>query len=216
MRHALEPDHVAAVSTLLAGHAETRPRPISAALLGASWGLGHSLALLVLGGSLLVLDVALPVWTHEVFELAVALLLIVLGVHGIARALATGRQGPHVLHHHGTTQHAHLGALPHLHVGPLAVAQRPLVLGLVHGMAGSGALVALVLARMPTLGSGLVFMALFCLGSVVGMMLFTGAIGLSLERLGQAPRRTLAVATSAGSLVVGVLWLWPRITLMLS
>lgn len=218
MRHALEPDHVAAVSMLVAGHPRARPRAGTAALLGASWGLGHSLALLLVGGSLLALDATLPFWVAEGLELFVALLLIVLGVRGILFAFATGAAGPLLHHRHGKTQHRHMGAVPHIHVGPFSVAQRPLALGLIHGMAGSGALVALVVARMPTLCSGLLFMALFCLGSVVGMMLLTGAMGLSMRKLGHNPRTRahLALAVHAASLVVGVVWLGPRLATLLS
>src|SRR6266545_5059997 len=144
MRHALEPDHLAAVSTMVA----SRPRAGAAAWVGACWGFGHSLALLVVGGGLLLLRAELPSWLADLFELGVAFMLIGLGARGVARALRAGRQGAaaRAPHSHGGLRHVHAGPAQHLHVGGWTLARGPLVIGLVHGLAGSGALTALVVS----------------------------------------------------------------------
>jgi hypothetical protein len=80
-----------------------------------------------------------------------------------------------------------------------------------HGLAGSGALTALALASMPTLGSGLVYMALFGLGSIAGMALLTGLAGLPLRALSQRRALTIALNAAAGAIALGlgVMWGWP-------
>src|SRR5690349_17178422 len=112
MRHALEPDHLAAVTTLV-----TRERSsYKAALLGACWGLGHTLALVVVGATLVVLRAELPEAVATGFELLVALMLVALGGRAI---LIAARQGgasvPH-RHQHGFAVHSHAGVPPHVHI----------------------------------------------------------------------------------------------------
>jgi hypothetical protein len=211
MRHALEPDHLAAVSTMLA----ERPRTRAATFIGAAWGLGHSLALFVVGGALLLLRAELPAWLADVFELGVACMLIGLGVRGLARAFRAGRTGEaaQAPHRHGRLTHTHVGPAQHLHVGRWTLARRPLVIGLVHGLAGSGALTAAVVASVPSVGEGLVYMLLFGLGSVIGMAGVTGLSSLSLRRLAAEPRwqTRLVGATGLLSLCIGVWWAAPLV-----
>src|SRR5262245_15446591 len=97
MRHALEPDHLAAVSTLV-----SEERGASrAAFLGLCWGLGHTFALVMVGALLVVLRVEMPPRIADLFELGVALMLIALGLQAIARAARQGPAGPTALHKHG-------------------------------------------------------------------------------------------------------------------
>jgi high-affinity nickel permease len=209
MRHASEPDHLAAVSTLLAEHPHAHPH--RSAWLGAFWGLGHSLALLGVGGVLLLLHLRMPGQVADLFELGVAAMLLVVGARSLRRAVQTGRSGRSALHTHHGTAHVHEGPADHLHVGRWTMARRPLMIGLVHGMAGSGALTALALASMPSLGSGLVYMLLFGAGSSLGMALLTGLAGWPLRQLAQRAHVQIALSGLAGviSLVLGVLWGWP-------
>lgn len=172
MRHALEPDHIAAVSTLVA----ERPSWRRGALLGAFWGVGHSVALVGLGGSLLVLRTRLPSVIAEGFELVVALVLIVLGVRSIRRAIVPSAGRPRV-HRHRRHEHAHPADVAHLHVGAFTLARRPLVVGLAHGLAGSGALTAIAVAAMPTRAGGFAYVLLFGVGSIIGMAALTGLAG---------------------------------------
>jgi ABC-type nickel/cobalt efflux system permease component RcnA len=212
VRHASEPDHIVAVSTLVAG----APNARRAATLGAIWGVGHSAALLGVGGLLMILHWRLPDRLADLFELGVALMLLVLGVRSIASALQLrAAELVHVRAAHGGRLappglHAHGGRAPHHHHARQNT-QRPLVIGLVHGLAGSGALTALALANMPSIGSGLAYIAFFGLGSVVGMALLAGLIGLPAAQFASRSRFQVVAlaATGALSFAVGLAWAWP-------
>src|SRR5256885_3560992 len=122
MRHALEPDHLTAVSTLMTAPAGERSR-VRAAMLGASWGVGHTLSLVIVGAVLVVLRAEMPARVADIFELFVAIMLIALGVRAIVLAITQGPLGPSHTHHHGPVVHTHAGVTPHVHVrlGPLGV-----------------------------------------------------------------------------------------------
>jgi len=206
LRHALDPDHLAAMSTLVAD----RPRRRAAVLLGAWWGVGHSAALLGAGGLLLLCRVRLPDRAAELFELGVSAMLVGLGVRSIRRALHA-RGGASVEHAHGDLVHVHESAEDHFHLRSFTVARRPLLVGLLHGLAGTGGITALALASMPGAPSALAYLGLFALGSIGGMALLTGAVGVPLARI--ASRRgahaALLACAGAASLLVGVAWAAP-------
>jgi hypothetical protein len=204
MRHALEPDHLAAISTMVA----ERPHARTAALIGATWGLGHALALILVGGLLLVLRAQLPAWLATSLEGAVAVMLVLLGLRALARAVRLGRAGAVASHQHGGHRHTHLGPTRHLHLGRITLATGPLLIGLMHGLAGSGTLVVITMASAPGLAAGLIYMLCFGLGSVLGMALVSGVSSLSLTRLATSPRGAMVLAASSGllSLAVGVIW----------
>jgi high-affinity nickel permease len=202
-RHAFEPDHLAAVSTLVTSSRGAR----SAALLGMLWGLGHTIALLAVGVALVAIDGALPAHVGAAFELAVAAMLIVLGARAVVQGIRN-RDGTARPHRHGGIEHVHGGAGDHVHVGPHAIAWRPVTVGLVHGLAGSGALTALAFAELPSAGARVLYMIVFGIGSIAGMALATGMAGIALQRVARGPstRRWLAITTGLVSCVVGVAW----------
>ena len=209
-RHALEPDHLAAVTVL----STERPDVRGGALLGASWGLGHTSALLAVAMALALLRTELPPRVADGFELGVAVMLVSLGLRAMRRAVRDGSVGPtETRHAHGHSFHQHAGAPAHVHVGRWTLARRPFLVGIVHGLAGSGALTALAGASLPDWPSRLVFMGLFGLGSVVGMAVLSGAVGWPLARLGRRPAVALAVWGAAGALStgLGVAWGWPLV-----
>ncbi|HTO96196.1 MAG TPA: hypothetical protein VMK66_04050 [Myxococcales bacterium] len=202
LRHAMEPDHLAAVSTLVAAE----PRPRRAALMGAFWGMGHLFSLLVVGILLLAFRVQLPERWADGFELLVAAVLIGLGLRACRKAfIARAASARHRL---GAMVHSHGADGEHVHVGPLTLAARPLLVGIAHGLAGSGAVTALALATMPSAAAAAVFVAVFALGSVGGMTVLSGVAGLPLERLARKPRAHAALMGAVGalSLVVGACW----------
>lgn len=207
MRHAIEPDHLAAVSVL----ATERPGASRGALLGAFWGLGHSLALLVVVVALTVLQVGMPARLSELFELGVALMLVVLGANAVRRSFRDAANGVAIVHEHGGGHHSHPTSARHVHLGRFAIAPRPLLVGLVHGLAGSGALIALVIVEMPTVPARLAYVVLFGLGSVLGMMALSGLAGWRLARITRTPATARAVAALAGacSMGFGIVWGWP-------
>jgi hypothetical protein len=204
MRHALEPDHLAAVSTLI-----SRERSgTKAALLGVCWGLGHTLALLMVGVALVVLRAEMPASVSDVFEFSVALMLVSLGLRTILQAARQGADGPTQVHRHGHVVHTHAGTTGHVHLGTWTLARRPLAVGAIHGLAGSGALTALVLTTLPTTAARLSYMALFGLGSTVSMAVLSGLLGWPLARLGthQAVTRGVTLLVGCMSTALGVFW----------
>lgn len=204
MRHALEPDHLAAVSTLVSGERSG----FKAALLGACWGLGHTTTLVLVGGALVLLRAEMPPRVADAFELAVAVMLIGLGARAVYQSARIGGRGPVRAHSHGPVVHAHHTAVPHIHIGTWTLARRPLIVGAVHGLAGSGALTALVLATLPSPAAQLAYMGLFGLGSTLGMAALSGLLGWPLARLGQhtSVARAVSFAVGVTSIGLGLVW----------
>lgn len=214
MRHALEPDHLAAVSTLVA---EQRGSA-KAAFLGLCWGLGHTLALVVVGVVLVLLRAEMPPKVADLFEFFVAVMLIGLGVRAMVRAIRLGPAGPDAFHHHhGGVAHRHPATPQHLHLGHLTLARRPLLVGIVHGLAGSGALTALVLATLPTAAARITYMTLFGLGSSVGMAALSGLLGWPLARIGSEEKtlRTMSLVVGGLSTCLGIAWGLPLVDRLL-
>jgi high-affinity nickel-transport protein len=198
LRHSFEPDHLTAVSTLIGETRDLR----GGAMLGALWGVGHTLALVAVGVILMAVGASLPERAAVIFELCVAGMLLVLGARAIVVALATG---PVPRGARGPTPPA-----------ARALAWRPLAVGGVHGLAGSGALTAIAFAELPGVGARLIYMSLFGVGSIAGMALASGAAGATLRIIARSggARRGLGLVTGALSIAVGVLWaipLWSRL-----
>ena len=201
MRHATDPDHVIAVTTIL-----SREHRLSAATrIGVVWGLGHTLTVLLVGAAIIIFKIAIPARLGLAMEFAVAIVLILLGVGaaaGLVRNAATRMRGASsrddtlIVHAHA---HAHDGAMhehPHVHASahqeshhdhripaealPPFAARRPLIrsfaVGLVHGLAGSAAIALLVLSAIPNPLWATLYLAIFCVGTIVGMGLITTAI----------------------------------------
>jgi ABC-type nickel/cobalt efflux system permease component RcnA len=208
LRHAFEPDHLAAVSTLVAEQRSSR----AAALLGAVWGIGHSLALLVVVTLLGALGASLSPAATSYLEFAVALMLIALGTQALVKAARRERAGAIAPHTHGGLLHTHpFQAHGHVHLGRHAFARRSLVIGLVHGLAGSGSLAALVAIEVPSMAGRILYVSLFGLGSIVGMTLLSGVAGWPLARVGRHPAaaRALGFVTGVVAIGVGAVWAWP-------
>lgn len=203
MRHAVEPDHLAAVSTLA-----TEQRTVRAGLwLGALWGVGHSFSLFVVGGTLAFVGAQMPVRVGAGFELLVAVMIVALGARAVRRSVLEGSEGAVATHQHGALEHTHPAPAEHVHLRSWTFATRPLLVGLMHGLAGSGALTALVLAELHTVTARLGYIALFGAGSIVGMALLTGLAGVPLMRLVRAPRLAAGVLAMSGLLSIGIgLW----------
>lgn len=215
-RHALEPDHVAAVTTLITTE---RGRP---AALGMLWGVGHALALFLVATTLSLVEKQLsPLWADRC-ELLVAAMLIFLGgraVYLVWAAIHEGRRGSSHVHAHGGANHVHPGPLGHVHIGRLTLAQRPLLVGLVHGLAGSGALTALVSVKMPGVWDRLAYVSLFGIGSMLGMGALAGLLGWPLSRWLQArplAGQLLTVLAGVMSMAMGVFWGVPIIDRLLT
>ncbi len=207
MRHALEPDHLVAVSTLVTGERNS----YKAAFLGICWGLGHTFALIVVGTVLVILRAEMPVRAADVFEFCVALMLIGLGLRAMYLAARQGPAGPAHVHHHGHTVHVHQGAPAHIHIGTWTLARRPLFVGAIHGLAGSGALTALVLTTLPSTAARLTYMVVFGLGSTLGMAALSGLLGWPLAHAGshRGLARALSLLVGCISTTLGLVWGYP-------
>jgi hypothetical protein len=182
IRHATDADHVVAVTTLVARRQGAR----AALSLGALWGLGHGLTLLVVGGSIILLGLAVPPRLGLLLELGVALMLIALGVSNLLSAAS--RSG-----------------------SPSAARDaqrlRPLGIGVVHGLAGSAAVALLVLSTIQHAGWGLVYLVCFGAGTILGMAVLTAAMSLPLAaaaRRFSSIERRLAHLTGALSVAFGI------------
>ena len=231
MRHATDPDHVVAITTIVSGHRSVR----SAALVGAAWGVGHTLTILLVGGAIIVFKWTIPPRVGLTMELAVAVMLIVLGVANLSGTLRWLRRqrvvepkATHVHshpHRHGDYIHTHPhGHAPEAHphtedATPLARIDRrfgdaasyrlvrPLVVGTVHGLAGSAAVALLVLAAIQTPAWSIAYLLVFGLGTIAGMMLITAAISVPFVVTGGQflrLQRSLRVASGLISLAFGL------------
>lgn len=204
LRHAFEPDHLTAVATLAT---ETRDAK-RGALLGALWGLGHTLSLVIVGIVLIAIGAALPVRLGAWFELGVCAMLVVLGIRAIVRSRRQGPIGQVHTHAHGGETHVHAGADPHVHLGSGVFALRPLAVGLIHGLAGSGALTALVFAELPSAAARVTYIALFGIGSIVGMAAASALVGVSLRAV-ESSRRAISLVAGVVSIGFGIAWSVP-------
>jgi len=186
-------------------------------MLGVCWGLGHTAALVVVGIALILLRAEMPPRVADLFELGVAVMLVGLGVRAIVRAAREGGLGPSATHAHHGVVHRHAGVPQHVHMGRFTLARRPLLVGLVHGLAGSGALTALVLATLPTAAARITYMTLFGLGSSVGMAALSGLLGWPLTRLDQQGRALRIVSLVVGlvSTGLGLAWGAPLVSRLL-
>ena len=205
LRHAFEPDHLTAMATLVGETRDAR----RGAILGAIWGLGHTLALIIVGVVLISVGDALPPRLAAAFELAVAGVLVVLGIRAIARAWHEGLRGPARDHSHRGHRHHHDGPAAHIHVGRATVAWRPLAVGLVHGLAGSGALTALVFAQLASAAERLAYISLFGIGSIAGMAAASAIAGASLGAVPGRAQRSLLVGAGVLSVILGIAWSVP-------
>jgi len=156
----------------------------------------------------------MPVALTDAFEIAVAAMLIGLGSRSVLQAAQIGSKGPTFLHRHRWIVHQHPGMAAHVHIGKWTFARRPLLIGAVHGLAGSGALAALVLTTLPSMTARLAYMTLFGLGSTAGMAALSGLLGWPLARLGAHQQVTRGIALIVGclSVALGVAWGYPLVT----
>lgn len=210
MRHALEADHVAAVATL-ATRAKT---PAECIRHGVCWGIGHTVTLFLFGTVVLLIDTVTPNRLAAALELAVGIMLVILGADVIRRA-RRDRIHFHVHEHDDGTRHLHRHShrnesehVAHDHEHPRVGSFRALAIGLMHGMAGSTALILLTLERTQSITFGMLYMLLFGVGSILGMALLSAliAVPFRLSTSGLTGFRTgLQWVVGVGTIVLGCL-----------
>jgi high-affinity nickel-transport protein len=227
MRHATDPDHVIAVTTIVSHQRKTA----RAALIGAFWGLGHTLTILLVGSAIIMFNLVIPARLGLAMELSVGFMLIVLGIWNLAsfmRSVLQPAKHP-VIHSH---PHSHCDFVhTHVHVhAPGADAQtlgnaqlarldnsfgraglyqfvRPLLVGIVHGLAGSAAVALLILASIRESRWAIAYLLVFGIGTIAGMMLITMGIASTFRVIGdryQIFSRRLAMLTGLVSISFGL------------
>ncbi|HEY1264962.1 MAG TPA: sulfite exporter TauE/SafE family protein [Terriglobales bacterium] len=225
MRHATDPDHVIAVSTIVSRQRNWR----RAAMIGAYWGLGHTLTIFVVGSAIILFNVVIPARLGLAMELSVGFMLILLGTWnllGFMRALPSTEHGPahSHSHSHGDFIHTHAHShTPEIHAhsendNPVArldrrlgksgfyQALRPLIIGVVHGLAGSAAIALLILASIRNPAWAIAYLLVFGVGTIAGMMLITMSIASALHFAGsrfQVFGRRLALVSGLVSVAFG-------------
>ena len=229
MRHATDPDHVIAVTTIL-----SRQQKLSrAALVGAFWGLGHTVTIFVVGAAIILFDLVIPPRLGLSMELSVGVMLIILGIANVRSFLRSmpeadsadssalvhshvHRHGDYIhthSHGHGPDHHSHavtetpVAWLDRL-LGKLSLYQnlRPLAIGIVHGLAGSAAVALLVLATIRDPRWAVTYLLIFGVGTIAGMVLITVSIASTVQLFGKSKLffRRLALASGVMSLGFGL------------
>jgi ABC-type nickel/cobalt efflux system permease component RcnA len=200
-RHAFEPDHLAAVSTL----ATRQGRLLDACRLGLVWALGHTASVGAVVGAIILLGLHLPDRLWPATDLLVALLLIGLGGTVILR-YARGRWHLHVHSHAGAPHlhlHSHAQGTLHEHAHPQGDARRSLGFGLLHGLAGSAAILVLLVAAAPTRAAQLAYFLSFAAGTMTGMLAVSFSLA-SVVRLASTRGAPWAVVLHVGSALASV------------
>jgi hypothetical protein len=211
-RHAFEPDHLAAVSTL----ATRQGRLLDACRLGLVWALGHTASVGIVVGAIILFGLHLPDRLWPAADFLVALLLIGLGGSVILRYVR-GRWHLHVHSHGGgggephLHVHSHAGGVAHEHSHPLGDLRRSLGFGLLHGLAGSAAILVLLVAAAPTRAAQAAYFLAFAGGTMIGMLLVSFSLaGLVRLASGRGARwaTVLHLGSAVASVVVGVALAW--------
>ena len=212
LRHALDADHIIAVSTIVS----ERKGFWSSSIVGTLWGLGHTASLLIVGLIVIAFHFQIPEKIALLMEFAVAIMLIFLGANVLWKMKKGATFHVHT-HEHDHRLHIH----PHLHTvneeaqhthhhGSAKVGKKPFFVGMVHGMAGSAALMLAVLATISSRSLALLYVGIFGLGSVGGMFLMSALIGLPFSITSRHARLNKIIRTSSGvvSVCFGLFYAW--------
>jgi sulfite exporter TauE/SafE len=179
LKHATDADHLAAVSTIVS----ERKSLWSSALVGGVWGLGHTISLFAAGVFVLLLDFQISEQAERILEFCVGVMLFLLGLNVLRKLLRGGHLHFHA-HEHGERVHVH----PHLHEAAhrdephthhgFSFNPRALIIGMIHGLAGSAGMMLLYLPTIETQTLKLIYIIIFGVGSIGGMMLMSFLVGL--------------------------------------
>lgn len=208
LKHATEADHLAAVTTIVSG----RGSIWNSALVGGLWGLGHTISLFIAGIFVLLLNFQISVQTERILEFCVGLMLTILGLNVLRKLINGGKLHFHS-HEHGGREHVH----PHMHEAEpdeadthhgLSLSPRALFIGMVHGMAGSAALMLLVIPTIESRAVGLVYIVVFGIGSIGGMMLMSLLVSLPFRLTASKFERINRLMQVAAGVISISLGLW--------
>jgi MFS family permease len=211
LRHALDADHLAAVSTFVS---EER-RPWRSSLIGVFWGIGHTTSLLVFGLLIAGFRLTVSLRLSQVLEFLVGCMLVFLGANVLLRLAKAPTVHVHP-HQHDGVPHSHL----HFHAGEgehahrhevLRLGGRPFIVGIVHGLAGTAAIMLMVVSAIPSLLLAVGYIVIFGIGSIGGMMamslLMTVPIALAARRVNMI-ERVVRLGAGLFSLGFGIFLAW--------
>jgi ABC-type nickel/cobalt efflux system permease component RcnA len=206
LRHSIEADHVAAVLSVVASNRKNIKR---ASMLGAIWGLGHTTSLFVAGLVVLLLAVNISDTISNRLEFGVGIMLVFLGVttftgwsigkffKGLRRrkwsSSPSSSSHDHIHHHQGNVVHSHR----HVHDDEHGHGHKSLIIGMIHGMAGSGALLLIVLSTINSIPLGLAYIAIFGAGSIGGMAGISTLMGIPFVKLSNSAKISMALRYAA-------------------
>jgi hypothetical protein len=209
LRHSMEADHVAAVLSVIASNHKNIKR---ASMLGAIWGLGHTTSLFIAGLVVLLLAVNISETVSSRLEFGVGIMLLFLGVttltgwsigkflKGLRHQKSSSSSPPsspshkHIHHHHqDNVVHSH----GHVHDAEHGHGHKSLIVGMVHGMAGSGALLLIVLSTINSIPLGLMYIAIFGAGSIGGMAGISTLMGIPFVKLADSAKISLLLRYAA-------------------
>lgn len=204
LKHALDTDHLVAVASMVS----ERFTPRAAARIGTEWGMGHTLSLLLAGGAILLFRPRLPEALTLGLELVVGIMIVALGARLLWRVLCKGERLHAGTHSHGGVTHSHPWLAPPEERSShrLRAGRRPFFVGMVHGLAGSASLALLVVAGIPSVSTGLLYLGVFGLGSMLGMAIMSTAIALPLALAARRVRsfeRRIQIAAGAVGIAFG-------------
>jgi hypothetical protein len=211
LRHALDTDHLAAISTVLA----ERPSLLASGAVGLCWGVGHTVTLLLIGSIVLFWGVPIPAEFESIAESGVGVLLIVLGGM-LALRLYRERWHVHSHHHDGEPHvhfHSHRRQDDHGHRHWIMDSIRPFCIGMAHGVAGSAALMLMILATTTDVAAGLLSILVFGLGSISGMMVIGMTITIPVMWSRSISRRLFVGVQGLASLASVSVGVWMLIRL---
>ena len=208
--HAFEPDHVIAVATQnskstqkssLSFFKQIRSGAIKSSILGALWGAGHTSSLILVSLLIFVFSMNIPNEMFSNFEFGVGVMLVILGVFTYLNRRLVGEKHIHT-HTHDDLVHTH----PHTHDKVHNHGHKSYIIGCIHGLAGSGSLVVLALSTLHDLQTILSFILVFGIGSIIGMMLVSSAIGLpfSLSVYSERINKILRYLVGSISIIIGI------------
>ena len=206
MRHATDPDHVVAVAAIVSRERSIR----GAALIGSLWGVGHTVTILLVGGAIVLFGVVIPPRVGLTMELSVAVMLVLLGglnlVSVVRRVAAIATANEHGHPHERGHSHARIDATlarADARLGRVRAYQlvRPLVVGVVHGLAGSAAVALLVLGTIRDTRWAMGYLVVFGAGTIAGMLLITLALALPFAAAARRAERFHQALTFGSGLV---------------
>ena len=206
LRHSIEADHVAAVLSVVASN---RKNIKHASMLGAIWGLGHTTSLFVAGLVVMLLAVNISDTISNRLEFGVGIMLVFLGVttftgwsigkffKGLRRrkwsSSSSSSSHDHIHHHQDNVVHSHR----HVHDDEHGHGHKSLIIGMIHGMAGSGALLLIVLSTINSIPLGLAYIAIFGAGSIGGMAGISTLMGIPFVKLSNSAKISMALRYAA-------------------